>query len=81
VGGSRASKTGKLSWFELGGHRFESPEVEFAGTGAGAFSDIYTTGNIGAGFLKAFRIVFDYGNKRVALAPLKAAKPAKAGAR
>lgn len=81
VGGSRASRAGKLAWFELGGHRFESPEVEFAGAGTGAFSDIYTTGNIGAGFLKAFRIVFDYGNKRIALAPLKAAKTAGAGAR
>jgi Aspartyl protease len=80
VGGSRPSRRGKLAWFELAGHRFESPEVEFAGAGEGAFSDVYTTGNIGAGFLKAFRIVFDYGNKRVALAPLKASKAAGAGA-
>lgn len=81
VGGSRASRQGKLAWFELAGHRFESPEVEFAGAGEGAFSDIYATGNIGAGFLKAFRIVFDYSNKRVAFAPLQAAKAAGAGAR
>lgn len=81
VGGSRASRTGKLAWFELAGYRFESPEVEFAGAGEGAFSDVYTTGNIGAGFLSAFRIVFDYGNKRIAFAPLKAAKAAGAGAR
>jgi hypothetical protein len=80
VGGSRPSRRGKLAWFELAGYRFESPEVEFTGAGAGAFSDVYATGNIGAGFLKAFRIVFDYGNKRVALAPLKAAKAAGAGA-
>ena len=80
VGGSRPARRGKLAWFELAGHRFESPEVEFAGAGEGAFSDVYTIGNIGAGFLKAFRIVFDYGNKRVALAPLKASKAAGAGA-
>jgi len=80
VGGSRASRTGKLAWFELAGHRFESPEVEFASAGEGAFSDVYSTGNIGAGFLQAFRVVFDYGNKRVAFAPLKAAKGAGAGA-
>jgi hypothetical protein len=79
VGGSRASLTGKLAWFELAGHRFESPLVEFAGKGEGAFSDVYTTGNIGAAFLRAFRIVFDYGNKRVAFAPLKATKAAGAG--
>lgn len=78
VGGSAASRQGKLAWFELAGRRFENPEVEFAGTGTGAFSDVYTTGNIGAGFLRAFRIVFDYGNKRVAFAPLKAAKAAGA---
>jgi hypothetical protein len=81
VGGSRASRTGKLAWFELAGQRFESPEVEFAGAGSGAFSDVYTTGNIGTGFLKSFRIVFDYGNKRISLAPLKAAKSAGAGTR
>ena len=81
VGGVAASRTGRLAWFELAGQRFENPEVEFAGAGPGAFSDVYTTGNIGAGFLRAFRIVFDYGNKRVAFAPLKAAKAAGAGSR
>jgi hypothetical protein len=80
VGGSRASRTGRLAWFELAGHRFEAPEVEFAAAGDGAFSDAYTVGNIGAGFLRAFRIVFDYGNKRVAFEPLKAAKAAGAAA-
>jgi hypothetical protein len=81
VGGSQASRMGKLAWFELAGHRFEEPDVEFAGTSEGAFADVYTTGNIGAGLLRAFRIVFDYGNKRVAFAPLKATKAAGAGAR
>lgn len=78
VGGSRASRQGKLAWFELAGHRFENPEVEFAGAGEGAFSDVYATGNIGGGFLKTFRIVFDYHNKRVAFAPLTS-KAAGAG--
>ena len=81
VGGTAVSRTGKLAWFELAGRRFENPEVEFAGAGPGAFSDVYTTGNIGAGFLSAFRIVFDYGNKRVAFAPLGAAKAAGAVSR
>jgi hypothetical protein len=76
VGGSRPSRRGKLAWFEFGGRRFEGPEVEFAGAGEGAFSDVYTVGNIGAGFLRAFRIVFDYGNKRIAFEPLKAVKDA-----
>ena len=81
VGGVAASRTGRLAWFELAGRRFENPEVEFAGAGPGAFSDVYTAGNIGAGFLRAFRIVFDYGNKRVAFAPLAAAKAAGAVSR
>ncbi|HEV2705356.1 MAG TPA: aspartyl protease family protein [Pyrinomonadaceae bacterium] len=81
VGGSQASRAGKLAWFEFAGRRFEALDVEFAGTSEGAFSDVYTTGNIGTGILREFRIVFDYGNKRVAFAPHRAAKPAGAGAR
>lgn len=65
----------------LPGRRFENPEVEFAGAGPGAFSDAYTAGNVGAGFLRAFRTAFDYGNKRVAFAPLGAAKAAGAVSR
>jgi hypothetical protein len=42
---------------------------------------VYTTGNIGAGLLRAFRVIFDFGNKRVAFAPLKAAKAAGEGVR
>ncbi len=81
VGGSQESRAGKLTWFEFAGRRFEALEVEFASTSEGAFSDVYTAGNIGAGLLREFRIVFDYGNKRIAFAPLKAAKAARAGAR
>lgn len=80
VGGSRPSRSGRLAWFELAGHRLEDLDVEFASAGEGAFSDVYMAGNIGAGILRNYRIVFDYGNKRVALEPLKAAKAAGAGA-
>jgi hypothetical protein len=75
VGGSAASRAGRLTWFELGGRRFEGVEVEFTGVREGAFSDVYTMGNIGAGLLREFRVIFDYGNKRAAFAPLKATKP------
>jgi outer membrane lipoprotein-sorting protein len=78
VGGSQASREGRLAWFELAGTRFESPEVEFAAARQGAFSDAYTAGNIGAGFLREFRIVFDYSNRRVAFERLRAARPAGA---
>ncbi|HEX8500468.1 MAG TPA: retroviral-like aspartic protease family protein [Pyrinomonadaceae bacterium] len=79
VGGAKASREGRLAWFELAGHRFESPEVEFTGAREGAFSDVYTAGNIGAGFLRQFRVVFDYGDRRIAFAPRGAAKAAGAG--
>jgi hypothetical protein len=76
VGGSQASREGRLAWFELAGQRFESPEVEFSAAREGAFSDAYTAGNIGAGFLREFRIVFDYANKRIAFERLRVARPA-----
>jgi hypothetical protein len=78
VGGSGESRTGKLALFEFAGRRFESLDVEFSGARQGAFSDVYTTGNIGAALLREFRLVFDYGNKRVAFAPLKLLKPEQA---
>ncbi len=77
VGGSQESRTGKLAWFELAGRHFEGLDVEFSGARRGAFSDVYTMGNIGAGLLREFRIIFDYGNRRVAFAPLKVTKPAE----
>lgn len=72
VVGAVASRTGKLAWFELGGHRFENLEVELAAK-SGGFSDPYTVGNIGVGVLCRFRIIFDFGNKRVAFVPRNAA--------
>ncbi|MBD0370210.1 MAG: retropepsin-like domain-containing protein [Pyrinomonadaceae bacterium] len=68
VGGSRTSRRGKLAWFELAGLKFDNLEVDFAGSGEGAFADNYTAGNIGVGILQAFRIIFDYPNKRIAFA-------------
>jgi hypothetical protein len=70
VGGSSESRTGTLDWFELGGRRFEKPVVEFATTQQGAFADDYMAGNVGTGFLSAFKVVFDYTNKRIAFVPL-----------
>ena len=68
VGGAVASRTARLAWFEFGGHRFQDLEVELAAK-TGGFSDPYTVGNIGMGILRRFRIVFDFGNRRVAFVP------------
>ena len=48
----------------------EDLEVAFSDSGSSGFSDPYTAGNVGAGVLRAFRIVFDIGNKRAAFVPL-----------
>lgn len=58
---------GRLDWFEIGGHRFEEPEAMFALGGSGPFQDPTTLGNIGVNFLAPFRILFDYGRRRIAL--------------
>lgn len=65
VGGNVPTKIGQIDWFELGGHRFEKPTVEFATHAKGAFSDESTTGNLGKAFLDPFRIVFDYVGERI----------------
>jgi len=66
VGGNVTAKSGKLKYFELGGHRTDDIEVTFATTAKGAFNSADTLGNIGGDLLKPFKIVFDYQNKRIA---------------
>jgi hypothetical protein len=68
LGGSKVA-VGPASSFELAGHRFDSPTVILA-TGAenSPFRDAVTLGNIGVNFMEPFRIVFDYGRQRIAMA-------------
>jgi len=66
VGGLSQARSGKLAWFELGGKRFENLDVSFSLAESGAFSETMTAGNVGGDILQAFRIVFDYPNKRIA---------------
>lgn len=70
VGGLAQGKRGEIAWFELGGHRYEKPKVEFSQAELGALTDEYSLGNLGQGFLRDFRLVFDYPDKRIALVPL-----------
>ncbi len=66
---------GRAAWFELAGHRFESPTVVFAtDRGSGPFQDVVTLGNIGLNFMEPFRIVFDYADGRIAMVE-RATKP------
>lgn len=67
VGGSVAVGRGKLSWFEIAGHRFIEPEVSFSMAKTGAFTTSHSAGNIGAVFLSRFRMVFNYPERKIAL--------------
>jgi len=66
VGGKIPCFYGSLEWFELAGHRFEHPEVLFAGGDQGVFTDQVTAGIIGRGFLSSFRLLIDYPNQSIA---------------
>jgi aspartyl protease len=66
VGGMNVARRGTLAWFELGGHRFESPTVEFSLAEKGTLADPEATGNLGCAALAPFRIVLDYPHRRVA---------------
>ena len=57
---------GSVDWFEFAGHRFDHPNVVFALSRQGPLADEYLEGNIGIDFLKPFRLVLDYQNRRVA---------------
>lgn len=60
---------GAVDWFEVAGHQFDHPDVVFALSRQGPLGDEYLEGNIGVDFLKPFRPVLDYQNRRVAFVP------------
>lgn len=70
VGGAAETRDGRLAWFELAGHRFEKRQVQFSLAERGAFTDLYTVGNIGQEFLAPFRLVLDYPGDRIAFVRL-----------
>jgi hypothetical protein len=74
VGGAAAVPVGELAWFELAGRRFERPRAIFSQAETGAFTDAYTTGNIGQDFLAPFTLVLDYPHDRLAFVPLGGAR-------
>lgn len=65
AGGTAESKTGTLSYFEIGGHRFEKPTVGLQITKQGVFASPYLAGNVGMGFLAQFRLILDYPESRI----------------
>lgn len=69
VGGVTEARSGKLAWFDLGGHRFNNVAAVFSLAKVGAFADRYLDGNIGQDLMEPFTVVFDFGGSRVALLP------------
>lgn len=69
VGGLTSHGDVEIAWFEIGGHRFESPRVGFALKPRGRREEEHTSGSIGARFLEPFVLVLDYRNRRLALKP------------
>ncbi len=69
VGGVIRAKLGEIDYFELGGHRFNKPQVIFADADKGAFNEPYLAGNIGQEMMMPFKMVFDFHGSRLALVP------------
>lgn len=66
VGGTIKAKAATLDWFTIGGQRLEKLAATFALENKGAFANPDIDGNIGAGILRNFKLVFDYPHERMA---------------
>lgn len=65
VGGAARSWIVRGKRFTMGGAAVEDPVVELSQSKAGSNSDAYLAGNVGAGVLKQFNIVWDYGRHQI----------------
>lgn len=66
VGGQIKAKAATLDWFTIGGQRLEKIAVTYALENKGSFANPDIDGNIGAGILRNFKLVFDYPHERMA---------------
>jgi hypothetical protein len=67
IGGSIDAALGTLREFSVTGHTFSNVPTFFVTGKEGALVDPYVTGTFGAGLLDGFRLIFDYGNRRIAV--------------
>jgi hypothetical protein len=65
VGGPARAAIGRAQVLKLGQVTVPAPVTELTLQKKGAFTDPYVAGNVGAGVLKRFNIVFDYGHQRM----------------
>ena len=69
VGGAARSLVARARILRLGAVQVLNPVTELSLQKKGAFVDPYVAGNVGAGVLKRFNIVFDYANQRLIFEP------------
>ena len=67
VGGGIQLAMGRLKTLEVGRFAITNPLTGF--TQVGEIADAGKAGNIGGGFLRRFRVIFDYSRKRMILEP------------
>jgi len=65
VGGPARGLVVRAGMLKLGGVAVDGPLVELSLQTKGGFVDPYVAGNVGAGVLKRFNIVFDYGRQQL----------------
>ncbi len=69
VGGPVRSYIARSETLELGGVEFRNPVTKLSLQTGGAFTDTYVAGNVGAGLLKQFNIIFDYAKQEMIFEP------------
>jgi thiol-disulfide isomerase/thioredoxin len=69
VGGSTRGLITRAGVLKLGGVDVRGPVTELSLQTKGAFIDPYVAGNVGAGVLQRFNLVFDYGRGRIIFEP------------
>jgi membrane-associated protease RseP (regulator of RpoE activity) len=69
VGGPARGAVVRAGTLKLGGVTVAEPIVELSLQTKGAFSDPYVAGNVGAGVLKKFNVIFDYGRRKIIFEP------------
>jgi hypothetical protein len=69
VGGPARGLIARAGVLRLGDVSILSPVTELSLQQKGSFTDPYVAGNVGAGVLKRFNIVFDYAGKRIIFEP------------
>jgi hypothetical protein len=69
VGGPVRAQVTRATLLELGSVSIPAPVTMLSRQKAGVFADAYVAGNVGAGVLKRFRVIFDYQRQRLIFEP------------